>query len=87
MQSFLKITGFHNKLALRVFIALLSVLIFSAGAAVAAQKESVRKVSSVHAGKNVPPYKNPNLPIEERVRDLLSRMTLQEKARQLDMYP
>lgn len=87
MQSFSKRTVFRNKLALRVSVTLLSVLIFSAGAVAAAQKESVRKASSVHAGKNVPPYKNPNLPIEERVRDLLSRMTLQEKARQLDMYP
>ncbi|MDE3068172.1 MAG: glycoside hydrolase family 3 C-terminal domain-containing protein [Verrucomicrobiota bacterium] len=33
-----------------------------------------------------PAYKNPNLPVEERVRDLLGRMTLAEKARQLDMY-
>jgi len=32
------------------------------------------------------PYKQANLPIEERVRDLVSRMTLEEKARQLDMY-
>ncbi|HEY8562389.1 MAG TPA: glycoside hydrolase family 3 N-terminal domain-containing protein [Pyrinomonadaceae bacterium] len=29
------------------------------------------------------PYKNPNLPIEERVRDLLGRMTLEEKAAQM----
>ncbi len=33
-----------------------------------------------------PPYLQPNLPIEERVHDLVSRMTLEEKARQLDMY-
>jgi beta-glucosidase len=32
------------------------------------------------------PYKQPGLPIEDRVRDLLSRMTVAEKARQLDMY-
>jgi len=31
-------------------------------------------------------YKNASLPIEDRVRDLLSRMTIAEKARQLDMY-
>ncbi|MDQ3800528.1 MAG: glycoside hydrolase family 3 C-terminal domain-containing protein [Acidobacteriota bacterium] len=29
------------------------------------------------------PYKNPQLPIEERVRDLLARMTLEEKAAQM----
>jgi len=28
-------------------------------------------------------YKNPNLPVKERVRDLLSRMTLDEKVAQL----
>ncbi len=30
-----------------------------------------------------PPYRNPNLPIEQRVADLLSRMTLEEKVAQL----
>ena len=29
------------------------------------------------------PYKNPNLPVETRLQDLLSRMTIQEKAAQL----
>jgi beta-glucosidase len=38
------------------------------------------------AKDDLPPYKQPNLPIEERVHDLVSRMTLEEKARQLDMY-
>lgn len=32
------------------------------------------------------PYRDPSLPVEERVKDLLGRMTLEEKARQLDMY-
>jgi beta-glucosidase len=31
-------------------------------------------------------YKQPRLPIEQRVEDLLSRMTLEEKVRQLDLY-
>ena len=31
-------------------------------------------------------YKQADAPIEQRVKDLLSRMTVQEKARQLDMY-
>ena len=31
------------------------------------------------------PYKNPNLPVEERVQDLLQRMTLEEKVDQLNM--
>jgi beta-glucosidase len=32
------------------------------------------------------PYRQSALPIDERVSDLLSRMTIEEKARQLDMY-
>ena len=32
------------------------------------------------------PYKDKSLPIEERVKDLLNRMTLKEKVRQMDMY-
>jgi beta-glucosidase len=35
------------------------------------------------AGQTVLPYKNPSLSIDERVRDLLSRMTLEEKAAQM----
>lgn len=33
-----------------------------------------------------PVYKNPNAPTEQRVEDLLGRMTLEEKVRQLDLY-
>ncbi|MFH6948029.1 glycoside hydrolase family 3 N-terminal domain-containing protein [Flavobacterium sp. FlaQc-51] len=32
------------------------------------------------------PYQDSKLPVEERVKDLLSRMSLEEKARQMDMY-
>lgn len=32
------------------------------------------------------PYQNPKLAIENRVQDLLSRMSLEEKVRQMDMY-
>ena len=32
------------------------------------------------------PYKDAKLPVETRVQDLLGRMTIEEKARQLDMY-
>jgi beta-glucosidase len=41
--------------------------------------------SSTGAGSQAP-YRRPDIPIEERVRDLIGRMSLQEKARQLDMY-
>ena len=33
--------------------------------------------------QSVPPYKNPNLPVEARVNDLVSRMTLEEKVSQM----
>jgi beta-glucosidase len=33
-----------------------------------------------------PPYKNPNHSVDARVTDLIGRMTLEEKVRQLDMY-
>jgi len=33
--------------------------------------------------QSLPPYKNPNLPIEARVNDLVSRMTLEEKVLQM----
>jgi beta-glucosidase len=37
--------------------------------------------------KKDPPYKNPKLPVKERVSDLLSRMTLEEKFWQMFMIP
>ena len=36
-----------------------------------------------NAQETVPDYRNPNLPIEQRVADLLARMTLEEKVDQL----
>ena len=38
------------------------------------------------SARPVPPYKDPHLSIDRRVEDLLSRMTMEEKIRQLDMY-
>ena len=43
-------------------------------------------IIAVHA-QNVPPYKNAGLPIKERVKDLLRRMTPEEKFWQLFMIP
>ncbi len=42
--------------------------------------------SSTGSGAGIPAYKNPALPVDVRVKDLVGRMTLAEKARQLDMY-
>lgn len=39
----------------------------------------------VSCNSSEPPYKNSSLPIEKRIKDLMSRMTLEEKAAQLDM--
>ncbi|HLY68579.1 MAG TPA: glycoside hydrolase family 3 C-terminal domain-containing protein [Puia sp.] len=38
-------------------------------------------------GQDIMPYKNPSLPIEDRVKDLLKRMTSEEKFWQLFMIP
>ncbi|MGH7990814.1 MAG: glycoside hydrolase family 3 protein, partial [Limisphaerales bacterium] len=46
----------------------------------------VVNVLPTKAGDAIPLYKNPNSPVAERVQDLLGRMTLEEKVRQLDMY-
>lgn len=41
--------------------------------------------NQTHAQKKYP-YQNAQTPVEDRVQDLLSRMTLEEKVRQMDMY-
>jgi beta-glucosidase len=41
------------------------------------------EVTHKNAQENLPAYKNPRLPVERRVADLLSRMTLEEKIAQL----
>ena len=56
-----------------------------------ARNASVKKTSAKPSIRNnrglnkssVPPYRNPALPPEKRVKDLLSRMTLEEKAAQM----
>lgn len=40
-------------------------------------------IAQNQSGSNLPPYKNPGVPVEQRVQDLLSRMTLQEKVAML----
>jgi beta-glucosidase len=41
--------------------------------------------NQIHAQKKYP-YQDAKLPVEDRVNDLLSRMSLEEKVRQMDMY-
>jgi len=40
-------------------------------------------IAQNQSGSNLPPYKNPKVPVEQRVQDLLSRMTLEEKVAML----
>lgn len=53
----------------------------------------MKKIASIFfaflllAGAKAQPYKNPELPVDERVRDLLSRMTPEEKFWQMFMIP
>jgi beta-glucosidase len=41
---------------------------------------------TAEAQAELPAYKNPDLPVDVRAADLVGRLTLEEKARQLDMY-
>ncbi|MCP3929738.1 MAG: beta-glucosidase [Bacteroidetes bacterium] len=43
-------------------------------------------IVSIHVNAQKLPYQDKKIPIEKRVEDLVSRMTIAEKARQLDMY-
>jgi beta-glucosidase len=54
-------------------LAILIVLALGAG---------VLRLRQSHAQSAAPAYRNPNLPVEQRVADLLSRMTLEEKVAQ-----
>jgi len=47
---------------------------------------TVSFAGGVFAQESAPAYKNSDLPLEQRVADLVGRMTLEEKVRQLDMY-
>ena len=44
---------------------------------------SLLSVAQSQSGSDVPPYKNPSVPVDQRVQDLLGRMTLQEKVAML----
>lgn len=53
-----------------------------AGTVVPSPVEGVQAASSSPAGELLP-FRNPDLPLEERVRDLISRLTLSEKVRMM----
>lgn len=40
-------------------------------------------IAQNQSGSDLPPYKNPSVPVDQRVQDLLGRMTLQEKVAML----
>src|SRR6202034_3350543 len=40
-------------------------------------------IAQKQSSSDIPPYKNPTLPVEQRVQDLLGRLTLQEKVAML----
>jgi beta-glucosidase len=60
--------------------SLIASLLFAVHPATASAQERVPAIDSSAL------YKQPQVPIEQRVEDLLSRMTLEEKVRQLDLY-
>ena len=60
----------------------LNLLLASSAALVSAQASYGNGTSNSTIPANAP-YKNPSLPVEDRISDLLSRMTIQEKAAQL----
>lgn len=61
-----------------LLLALATLTCFSTGPIHAQQPTS--------SAKAIPIYRQPNAPVEERIDDLLRRMTLQQKVRQLDMF-
>src|SRR6266568_4637223 len=44
---------------------------------------AVLNVAQTQSSVSLPPYRTPGLPVEQRVQDLLGRMTLQEKVAML----
>jgi beta-glucosidase len=62
-----------------IFVLSVACLILLGSISVAGQNKN----KSTATADNTPKYKNPTLPIEDRVADLLSRMTLEEKIGQI----
>lgn len=64
-------------------LVLLTVLSFSPVRSVAQSGESTSAQDSTGAGLANASFRNPNLPVDQRVADLVSRMTLEEKVSQM----
>ncbi len=75
MQSKNNPLRFNRRNALRLFV--LTTVIFSLFL-------TLSQMPAAHSQSNAPDYRNPNLPIERRVADLLGRMTIDEKVAQLE---
>lgn len=74
---------------IRTFVIAAIIMIMASASTARCGSEFAKNVtpnSGLTMSGGVPPYENPRLPVDVRVKDLLGRMTLQEKARQLDMY-
>ena len=77
-------TGEANNLPRREFLKNIAGLSATGMAAGAVEASARSKAPRITGG--TPAYKQIDAPIEERVHDLVGRMTTAEKARQLDMY-
>ncbi|HBL77184.1 MAG TPA: beta-glucosidase [Prolixibacteraceae bacterium] len=69
----------------KTIIILFVVVICGVGVTVSLAQSPVTKGKNEKAAVEAPVYKNPLLPIDQRVEDLLSRMTLKEKVGQMNM--
>jgi len=75
-----------SAMSIRIFPLIgLLLPVFLSGSELAAQSASS---TSASAASSRPPYWDPSLPLEQRVNDLVSRMTLEEKVSQMqDVAP
>ncbi|MGB8261779.1 MAG: glycoside hydrolase family 3 N-terminal domain-containing protein [Terracidiphilus sp.] len=77
---------FAMRLARLCAAAGLSICLLAAGTAAARAQDTKQDKAPAAAQEKAPstaPYKDPSLPIEDRVRDLLARMTLEDKIEQI----
>src|SRR5258708_7262353 len=81
--------------ALGIFVSVFAISLLADPETSAAIKDQNQKLLNQNligelpassSNESTPAYKHADLPVDERVGDLIGRMTLEEKARQLDMY-